>query len=59
MLLKIEQCRKEMIALAEKHGMSSDKVIRASRHLDEMLNEYQRLKETSTESSPIKNAKNR
>lgn len=44
-LYEIEQCRAEMISLSKKYGMTSDAVIRTSRRLDSLLNEYRRLQE--------------
>lgn len=46
-LYEIEQCRAEMISLSKKYGMTSDEIIRTSKRLDGLLNEYQRLKETA------------
>lgn len=40
LLLKIEQCRAEMYTLGKEYGLSSDEVIRASKQLDTLLNDY-------------------
>ena len=49
LLFKIEQCRAEMIALSNEHGLSSCKVIRVSKELDSLLNEYRKQNKTSHE----------
>ncbi|HLR09407.1 MAG TPA: aspartyl-phosphate phosphatase Spo0E family protein [Bacillota bacterium] len=41
---KIEKERTRMIALAQTHSMTSETVIRASRELDQLINDYQRKK---------------
>ncbi|HLQ70709.1 MAG TPA: aspartyl-phosphate phosphatase Spo0E family protein [Bacillota bacterium] len=51
LLLKIEQCRIDMYSLAQKHGLSSNEVIRASRRLDCLLNEYRTHKKTTNDKS--------
>lgn len=40
---KIEKKRKEMNGLAKEYGLLDDRVLRKSRELDRLLNEYQRL----------------
>ncbi|WP_083443537.1 aspartyl-phosphate phosphatase Spo0E family protein [Ornithinibacillus contaminans] len=40
LLQKIEQCRKELIALSVSHHLTSDVMVEASRKLDKLLNEY-------------------
>jgi Spo0E like sporulation regulatory protein len=41
LLQKIEQCRKEMIALSGSYKLTSDVVVETSKKLDNLLNEYQ------------------
>ncbi|MDK8192861.1 aspartyl-phosphate phosphatase Spo0E family protein [Paenibacillus sp. UMB7766-LJ446] len=41
---QIEQNRQNLRRLAEKHGMHSDKVLRQSMVLDELINKYIQLK---------------
>jgi hypothetical protein len=41
LLKKIEQCRKEMIALSSSNKLTSDAVVETSKKLDLLLNEYQ------------------
>ncbi|MFD1037729.1 Spo0E family sporulation regulatory protein-aspartic acid phosphatase [Virgibacillus byunsanensis] len=42
LLQKIEQCRNEMITLSNAEEFTSDAVIKSSKRLDTLLNEYQR-----------------
>lgn len=44
LLLKIEFLRQELNLLGEKHGLHASEVIKKSTELDELLNQYQRLK---------------
>lgn len=46
LLEKIEECRDEMITLSSTHGLTSDVVIKFSKYLDDLLNEYQRERTT-------------
>ncbi|HAM79514.1 aspartyl-phosphate phosphatase Spo0E family protein [Ornithinibacillus bavariensis] len=41
LLQKIEQCRKEMIALSGSYKLSSEVMVETSKKLDHLLNEYQ------------------
>ncbi|WP_010099565.1 aspartyl-phosphate phosphatase Spo0E family protein [Ornithinibacillus scapharcae] len=41
LLQKIEQCRKEMIALSDTYHLTSEVVVETSKKLDLLLNEYQ------------------
>lgn len=43
LLDQIEQCRREMIALSDLHGINADIVIQSSKRLDELLNALQLL----------------
>lgn len=45
LLKEIEICRKEMIDLADQHGLNSEHVILCSKKLDNLLNQYQKQKE--------------
>lgn len=42
LLKQIEWCRSEMITLSQSYDMTDDVVVKASKRLDELLNEYQR-----------------
>jgi len=42
LLQKIEQTRIEMIDLADSHGYTSEKTLKLSKHLDGLLNDYQK-----------------
>lgn len=37
---KIEQCREEMITLSYSHSYTSEKVVKSSKRLDSLLNNY-------------------
>lgn len=41
---QIEEKKKEMLDLADKHGLSSNETIRCSQDLDKLLNKYNELK---------------
>ncbi|WP_081755788.1 aspartyl-phosphate phosphatase Spo0E family protein [Paucisalibacillus sp. EB02] len=41
LLLQIEQCRKEMIALSDTYKLTSEVVVKTSEKLDNLLNQYQ------------------
>jgi Spo0E like sporulation regulatory protein len=41
LLLQIEQCRKEMIALSDTYKLTSEAVVKTSKKLDNLLNQYQ------------------
>lgn len=45
LLKKIEQCREEMIQLSNSYGINSEIVIQSSKKLDDLLNQYQNLRE--------------
>ncbi|MDY0395009.1 Spo0E family sporulation regulatory protein-aspartic acid phosphatase [Virgibacillus halophilus] len=47
LLKEIEICRKEMIALANEHGLNSESVIHCSKKLDDLLNQYQKKKKSN------------
>jgi len=44
LLLKIEFLRQELNMVGEKHGLQASEVIKKSTELDELINQYQRLK---------------
>ena len=47
MLKQIEFLRKKMIQAAEENGLNHEKCITISKELDQLLNEYERMKEES------------
>lgn len=47
MLKKIEFLRKKMIQSAEENGLNHEKCITISKELDQLLNEYERIKQES------------
>lgn len=51
LLLKIEQCREEMLTLSDLHGMTSEIVLQSSKKLDDLLNEYQHILTIETQKS--------
>lgn len=57
LLKRIEACRKEMISLSEKHGMASVPVIESSKKLDNLLNQYERAKNSISRESGKKDTK--
>ncbi|MEI3598830.1 MULTISPECIES: aspartyl-phosphate phosphatase Spo0E family protein [unclassified Oceanobacillus] len=48
MLKQIEVLRKEMIQTAEENGLNHEKCITISKELDQLLNEYERVKQMSS-----------
>ncbi|WP_232334381.1 aspartyl-phosphate phosphatase Spo0E family protein [Oceanobacillus sp. AG] len=48
MLKQIEVLRKEMIQTAEENGLNHEKCITISKELDQLLNEYERVKQVSS-----------
>ena len=44
LIKKIEKGRNDMISLAKTHSMTSEAVIKASRELDQLINDYQKKK---------------
>lgn len=45
LFIEIEQCRQEMLALSEEHGLESEHVLASSEKLDELIYAY--LKKSS------------
>lgn len=44
---EIEACRKKMLELSSHYSLTSEKVVRTSKQLDKLLNEYDRQRNVS------------